>query len=73
MDAVTYKAFTDSLVSNLTADERVLGLVAVGSMAGTQVQPDIWSDHDFLIVTIDGAEDELRTQPLGCRTTAPSY
>lgn len=60
MDLATYKAFTLPLVKNLSRDERVLGLVAVGSMAATAIQPDKWSDHDFLVVTEAGVEDEYR-------------
>ncbi len=60
MDSKTYWAFTDSLVKNLSGDSRVLGLVAVGSMASTHNQPDEWSDHDFLVVTTPGAEEEFR-------------
>lgn len=60
MDTKTYNAFTDSLVEELNRDERVLGLVAVGSMADTHNQPDEWSDHDFLAVTVPGAEEEFR-------------
>lgn len=48
MDPNAYNQFTETLVGNLNRDERVLGLVAVGSMAATHHQPDEWSDHDFL-------------------------
>ena len=41
-----YDAFTDMIVRNLVADEQVLGLVAAGSMAKMDHQPDEWSDHD---------------------------
>ena len=61
MDINTYNIFTQSLFANLRRDHRVLGLVAVGSMAGTLTQPDEWSDHDFLAVTAPGAEEEYRT------------
>jgi hypothetical protein len=69
MDSKTYKAFTDSLVANLSRDKRVLGLVAVGSMAGTLNQQDEWSDHDFLVLTIPGVEEEFRTST----TWLPDY
>jgi hypothetical protein len=38
----------------------VIGLVAVGSMADRDYAPDEWSDHDFLVVTVDGVQEELR-------------
>jgi hypothetical protein len=60
MDLAAFEAFTQTLTKNLSGDERVLGLVAVGSMAATNNQPDEWSDHDFIIVTTPGAEEEFR-------------
>jgi hypothetical protein len=60
MDAVAYARFTQQLVDTLSADERVHGLVACGSMAGTHQQPDQWSDHDFLIVAEAGSEEIFR-------------
>ncbi len=61
MNPKDYHQFTDTLIASLTADERVLGLVAAGSMAGTNHQPDAWSDHDFWIVTVPGAQEHFRT------------
>jgi hypothetical protein len=55
VDRAAYDAFTDALVASLR--DRVLGLVAVGSMAG---DPDEWSDHDFLVVTAPGLQEEHR-------------
>lgn len=60
MDPVSYEVFTQQLTQNLEQDARVLGLVAVGSMAGSPNPPDRWSDHDFLILSAAGAEEELR-------------
>ncbi|MBN1967597.1 MAG: hypothetical protein JW910_23275, partial [Anaerolineae bacterium] len=56
-----YQTFTATLLANLSADPRVLGLIAAGSMAGTHHQPDQWSDHDFWIVTEPGAQEHFRT------------
>jgi hypothetical protein len=53
-----YHDFTDELVRTLTNDSRVLGIVALGSMAARGRLPDRYSDHDFFIIT--EAADELR-------------
>ncbi len=55
-----YRRFTERLRERLAADERALGLVAVGSMAAVDYQPDEWSDHDFFVVTPPGVQEELR-------------
>jgi len=60
MDRPAYRAFTDRLLASLSADARVLGLIACGSMAGRDTQPDDWSDHDFLVVVAPGVQEELR-------------
>jgi hypothetical protein len=57
---VDYHAFTRRLVETLRADDRVIGLVAVGSMAARDYEPDAWSDHDFFVVTPPGGQEELR-------------
>jgi len=56
-----YQAFTASLVHSLEQDRRVLGLLAVGSMAGDRHQPDQWSDHDFLVIVESGQQEWFRT------------
>jgi predicted nucleotidyltransferase len=56
-----YSAFTERLLASLQADPRVLGLIAVGSMARRDTAPDAWSDHDFLVVVRPGVQEELRT------------
>jgi hypothetical protein len=56
-----YGAFTTALVERLRADPRVAGLVAVGSMAAVDNQPDLWSDHDFFVITASGGQEELRS------------
>jgi hypothetical protein len=60
MDLLSYNAFTEQLTANLKAYPRVLGLVALGSMAQTRRQPDAWSDHDFFVVTQTGTQEAFR-------------
>jgi hypothetical protein len=55
-----YRAFTEQLTERLRADERAIGLVAVGSMADRDYAPDEWSDHDFFVITPPGGQEELR-------------
>lgn len=57
-----YEAFTEELTARLSGDERVLGLVAVGSMAQRDYLPDRWSDHDFLLVVETGAQEAFRAE-----------
>lgn len=61
MNRADYEAFTAALVRTLSADPRVLGLIAAGSMAATDHAPDEYSDHDFWIVTTPGAQEYFRT------------
>jgi hypothetical protein len=56
-----YAAFTEALRARLESDPRVLGLVALGSMARHDYEPDQWSDHDFFVITIPGAQGAFRT------------
>ncbi|MBZ0301972.1 MAG: nitroreductase/quinone reductase family protein [Anaerolineae bacterium] len=56
-----YEAFTKTLIQRLEADDRVLGLVAAGSMAASDYRPDAWSDHDFWVITQAGAQAHFRT------------
>ena len=60
MNRTEYQRFTDTLRHNLTADPRVIGLIAAGSMAGQDHMPDQWSDHDFWIVTDPGTQESFR-------------
>jgi|tagenome__1003787_1003787.scaffolds.fasta_scaffold20908626_2 lincosamide nucleotidyltransferase len=60
MQADEYRAFTRDLAERLRADERAIGLVAVGSMADRDYAPDEWSDHDFFVITPTGRQEELR-------------
>jgi hypothetical protein len=55
-----YRAFTAELRSRLADDARVIGLVAVGSMADRDYAPDEWSDHDFFVITPPGEQEALR-------------
>lgn len=61
MDAASYQDFTQRLQTNLSQDPRVLGLVALGSMAQQDYQPDRWSDHDFFVITVPQMQEELRS------------
>lgn len=61
MNAEQYHAFTEQLTANLRADGRVVGLVALGSMARQSHHPDEWSDHDFFVVTEPGQQPAFRT------------
>ena len=56
-----YAAFTEALRERLAADDRVLGLVALGSMARRDYQPDRWSDHDFFVIVRPGNQEAFRT------------
>jgi hypothetical protein len=60
MDRDAYDAFSERLRQRLAADERVLGLVALGSMSG-EPPPDRWSDHDFFVISRPGEQERMRT------------
>lgn len=60
MDEKRYAEFTQALVSRLEKERQVLGVVALGSMAQRDTQPDAWSDHDFFVITEAGAQEEVR-------------
>jgi hypothetical protein len=60
METAEYQRFTEELRRRLEADERVVGLVALGSMAGRDYAPDAFSDHDFFVVTRTGAQEQFR-------------
>lgn len=61
MNQTDYQQFTAALRQNLAANGRVIGLVALGSMAQQDYQPDAWSDHDFFVITQPGAQERMRT------------
>lgn len=57
-----YHAFTAQLVATLTADPRVLGIVALGSMAERGRTPDAFSDHDFFVIANEAEELRATTE-----------
>lgn len=60
MKPEAYQEFTQHLQKNLEQNAHVLGLVAVGSMANTDHQPDEWSDHDFMVIVETGQQEVFR-------------
>lgn len=50
-----YHEFTSTLHATLERDPRILGLVALGSMAERSRKPDAFSDHDFFVIAEDAA------------------
>ena len=63
MDAVAYAEWLERLVARLSQDDRVIGVVGLGSTAGTDREPDEWSDHDVWVIVRAGFEEELRIDP----------
>lgn len=55
-----YHALTERLQNNLEARADVIALMALGSMAATERQPDAYSDHDFFVITTSGAQQSYR-------------
>lgn len=55
-----YHALTSQLEKTLNSRSDVLGLIALGSMAGTERQPDEQSDHDFFVITDSGRQQHYR-------------
>lgn len=62
MQTDTYHVFTDQLTTNLQNDDRVQGLVLLGSTANHSHPPDRWSDHDFFVITASGEQEDFRTR-----------
>jgi hypothetical protein len=60
MDPQAYDAFTAALREALARRPDVLGLVALGSMAGRDYQPDEFSDHDFFVVVEPASAEPMR-------------
>lgn len=58
MDQAQFHQFTDTLKNTLAADERVLALVAIGSLAKPE-RIDHWSDHDFWVITTTAAQTDF--------------
>jgi hypothetical protein len=61
MKPADYQRFSQRLLDGLAADERILGLVALGSMSGEPPLADEWSDHDFFVICHPGEQERLRT------------
>lgn len=57
-----YRTFTGELRERVSAHDDVLGLVALGSMAEVDYEPDEGSDHDFFLVVQPGTEERFRTR-----------
>ncbi|MEL6893191.1 MAG: hypothetical protein AAFP84_16475 [Actinomycetota bacterium] len=55
-----FARLTARFVDGARADERVVGLIALGSTAGRSRAPDAWSDHDVWFVTRDGLAPAVR-------------
>lgn len=60
MELESYRDFTRRLQGLLEEDDRVIGLIALGSMAEGSRMPDAWSDHDFFVVTEPGKQPQFR-------------
>jgi hypothetical protein len=60
MDRASYTAMTGELCDRLVSDERVVGLVALGSMAERDYEPDRWSDHDFFVIVHEPWAEAMR-------------
>src|SRR5689334_13025957 len=58
MDAAQFDNYTEQLRVSLESVREVVGLVVLGSTADSTLR-DEWSDHDFWIITEDGAQDAL--------------
>lgn len=54
-----FDQYTAELAASLETQSEVLGLVLLGSTADAS-RVDEWSDHDFFVVTTDGAQEHLR-------------
>lgn len=64
-----YDRFTAELAERAEDDDRITGLVVLGSTAGERRQPDEWSDHDFFVIAEPGRAAELRAD----RTWLPDH
>ena len=60
MNLADYHQFTQELRLKLAGDDRVIALIALGSMAQRDYEPDEWSDHDFFVITIQGVQEDMR-------------
>ncbi|MGB7337732.1 MAG: hypothetical protein WBC91_02485 [Phototrophicaceae bacterium] len=55
-----YHALTERLQTTLESRSDVIALMALGSMAATERQPDAYSDHDFFVITTSGMQQQYR-------------
>ncbi|GAB4546296.1 MAG: hypothetical protein OHK0023_05670 [Anaerolineae bacterium] len=61
MELNQYRIFTERLTITLKSDPRVIGLIALGSMAEVGRTPDVCSDHDFFVITVPSVQESFRT------------
>jgi hypothetical protein len=62
MNLADYRRMTQRLIAIAKADDRMIGLVALGSMADDE-RVDQWSDHDCWVIATPEAVDEVRDDP----------
>lgn len=55
-----FQKFTEALLARLSQEPEVVGLVTLGSTSGQPPAPDAFSDHDFFVVTVAGAQERFR-------------
>lgn len=60
MEISKYNEFIEILQHSLEDDDRVLGLITLGSTASLKRKPDQWSDHDFFVIVKDNFEEYFR-------------
>ena len=58
MEAAAFDIYTDRLRVALESSDEVIGLIAFGSTADSNLR-DEWSDHDFWVITKPGAQDSF--------------
>lgn len=58
MELNDYHKFTKELSQKLRSEDDVLSLLALGSMAEKDHDPDLWSDHDFSIIVKEGGQNK---------------
>lgn len=60
MQLQAYQAFIEQLQDRLRTEERVIGLILLGSTANKSHPPDQWSDHDFFVIVESGFQEQFR-------------
>lgn len=58
MELKNYHNFTKKLCQNLKPENDIIALLALGSMAEKDHDPDLWSDHDFSIIVKKGSQEK---------------